>query len=55
MRTMSYSKRFKQDFKREKKSQHKKYLDKSLVTIVTQLAEDKVLNRKYYDHALTGE
>ena len=55
MRTMSYAKRLKQDFKREKKSQHKKYLDKSLMTIVTQLAGDKVLNRKYYDHALTGE
>ena len=55
MRTISYTKKFKQDFKREKKSgKHKKNLDVELVKISKLLAADKNIPARYCDHALTG-
>jgi len=56
MRTIKYTARFKKDFKREKKaSKNREFFEKELLSFVKQLAEDKKLPKKYYDHALNGE
>jgi mRNA interferase YafQ len=54
MRTIKYTKQFKQDYKREKKSGHHAKLDKDLLSVVELLSKDKVLPKNKYDHALTG-
>lgn len=54
-RTISYTKQFKRDYNREKKSGHHKKLDKDLITIVDLLVLDKPLPRKHFDHPLIGE
>ena len=54
MRTIKYTNHFKRDYKREKKSGNHKKLDNELFSIVKLLAENKLLPRNKYDHALTG-
>lgn len=56
MRTIKYTKRFKRDYKREKKSgQNRVALGADLLSVVKLLAEDKKLLHRNYDHQLTGE
>ena len=55
MRTIKYTNRFKRDYKREKAGRHSKLIEAALTEIATLLAGDKPLERRYFDHALTGE
>lgn len=55
MRTIEHTTRFKRDYKREIKGHHKKILHSLLSDVVTLLANDTPLARKYDDHALTGD
>jgi mRNA interferase YafQ len=54
MRTIKYTKHFKRDFKREKQAGRYKKLEHELLVTVKLLASDKLLTKRYYDHALTG-
>ena len=54
MRTVSYTNRFKKDYRREKSGRHAGVLDARLEVIVTLLAEDRPLPDSNFDHALTG-
>lgn len=49
------TKKFKQDYKREAKGRHRKTLDKSFITVLRLLLENKSLPEKYKDHALVGD
>lgn len=55
MREIRYTTRFKRDFRREKAGRHGRVIDAALLEVVTQLAEDAELPRRYVDHALTGQ
>lgn len=55
MRTISKTKKFRKDQKREKKGEHKDTLEKGLGDLVTLLADDADLPSHYRDHALTGQ
>jgi mRNA interferase YafQ len=55
MRTISYTNRFKRDYKREKAGRHGKTLDADLMQVVNLLANDTPLPRKNFDHPLSGE
>jgi mRNA interferase YafQ len=55
MRTIERFGRFKRDYKREKKGQHRDTLDGELLAVVEKLAKDETLEPRYRDHALTGE
>lgn len=55
MRTISRTSRFKKDYKRESKGQHRAALDEVLVATVSLLAADAPLPPAMRDHALTGE
>ncbi len=55
MRTISRTTRFKKDYKRESKGQHRTTLDTELVAVLTLLINDTPLPEKLHDHALTGE
>jgi len=55
MRTISRTTRFKKDYKRESKSQHRATLDAELLAVVTLLAEDHPLPERLRDHLLSGE
>ena len=55
MRTISYTTRFKRDYRREKAGLHGRRLDALLMEIVNLLAADQILPRRAFDHALTGE
>ena len=55
MRTIRRTTAFKRDYRREKKSRHARTLDEDLRKAVALLAEDRVLARRYDDHALAGE
>lgn len=52
MRTIRYTKRFKRDYKREKKSVHYRTLDADLLTVARLLATDAPLALSYRDHPL---
>ena len=55
MRTIRYTHQFKRDYKREKKSNlPQATLEKELLDVVKTLACDKPLQRRHWDHALTG-
>lgn len=54
MRTIDRHGKFKCDYKREKKGQHRATLDVLLMQIVATLAADEPLDLRYRDHALTG-
>ncbi|MGA2049742.1 MAG: type II toxin-antitoxin system YafQ family toxin [Terracidiphilus sp.] len=55
MRTISRTSRFKKDYKRESKGQHRATLDVDLLAVVSLLAADSPLPEKLRDHTLTGE
>lgn len=55
MRTIKRTKRFKKDFKREAKGQHRTTLDEDLLAAVALLASDKSMPNHYQDHALTSD
>ena len=55
MRTISYTNRFKRDYKREKAGRHSKTLDADLMQVVNLLAADTPLPRRNFDHPLSGE
>lgn len=55
MRTISRTTRFKKDYKRESKGQHRTTLDTEFVAVLTLLINDTPLPEKLHDHALTGE
>jgi mRNA interferase YafQ len=55
MRTISRTARFKKDYKREARGQHRVTLDADLLAAVSLLATDQSLPAKFHDHPLTGE
>jgi mRNA interferase YafQ len=55
MRRISRTSRFKKDYKRETKGQHRATLDADLLAVVSLLASDRALPEKLRDHPLTGE
>jgi mRNA interferase YafQ len=55
MRTIEWTSRFKRDYKREKKGQHRELLDHLLSDTVPLLAADHPLPDRCRDHALTGD
>jgi mRNA interferase YafQ len=54
MREIERTSRFKRDYKRAAKGQHRSTLDESLVTVLRSLAADIPLPERYRDHTLTG-
>jgi mRNA interferase YafQ len=55
MRTISRTAKFKKDYKRETKGQHRATLDADLLAAISFLATDQALPEKFHDHPLTGE
>ncbi|MGA2167111.1 MAG: type II toxin-antitoxin system YafQ family toxin [Terracidiphilus sp.] len=55
MRTIKRTSRFKKDYKREAKGQHRATLDADLLAAVSLLAEDSTLPERFHDHPLSGE
>jgi mRNA interferase YafQ len=55
MRTTSRTAKFKKDYKREAKGQHRATLDTDLFAAVSLLAADQTLPEKLHDHPLNGE
>jgi mRNA interferase YafQ len=55
MRTIKRTSRFKKDYKRETKGQHRATLDADLLAVVSLLATDSPLPERLRDHLLTGE
>jgi mRNA interferase YafQ len=55
MRTIKRTSRFKKDYKREAKGQHRATLDADLLAAVSLLAADIPLTEKFRDHPLSGE
>jgi mRNA interferase YafQ len=55
MRIVKYTTRFKRDYRREKAGRHGRTLDQDLAEAARLLADDAVLPRRYFDHALVGE
>jgi mRNA interferase YafQ len=54
-RTISRTSRFKKDYKREAKGQHRATLDADLLAVASLLAADSPLPERFRDHPLTGE
>jgi mRNA interferase YafQ len=55
MRTIEWTTRFKRDYKREQKGQHRAVLDELLREAIPLLAADQPLPDRFRDHALTGD
>ena len=55
MRTIEWTSRFKRDYKRESRGRHRATLDDLLATVVDTLANDRPLEPRHHDHALSGE
>ncbi|MBI2812063.1 MAG: type II toxin-antitoxin system YafQ family toxin [Candidatus Melainabacteria bacterium] len=55
MRSISKTKKFRKDQKREKKGARKDTLELDLADLVTLLATDALLPDRYQDHPLSGE
>jgi mRNA interferase YafQ len=55
MRTIERTGQFKRDWKREGKGRYAKVLSEEFAALVQALAEDRVLEARHRDHALTGE
>jgi mRNA interferase YafQ len=55
MRTISRTSRFKKDYKREGKGQHRETVDADLNAVLSYLVLDTALPERFHDHALTGE
>lgn len=54
MRTINRTAKFKKDFKREARGQHRQSLDAVFKEVVFMLANDQPLPEKYRDHVLVG-
>jgi len=54
MLTIERTTRFKKDFKREMKGQHKDAIQSILVQLIIKLASNEPLDGKHYDHALSN-
>ena len=54
MRKIEHTNQFKRDFKRERKGLYKSILETEFWEVVKILANDNPLEKKYCDHALTG-
>ncbi len=54
MRKTSRTAKFKKDYKRESKGQHRATLDADLLAAVSLLAADQALPERFQDHPLTG-
>ncbi len=55
MRTIERTSRFKRDYKRESRGRHRTYLDAILVPVLETLVNDRPLEPRHHDHALSGE
>ena len=55
MRTIEWTSKFKKDYKRESKGQHRSTLDASLGLVVQALADDQTLQPHQHDHDLIGD
>jgi mRNA interferase YafQ len=55
MRTISRTSRFKKDYKREAKGQHRATLDTDLLAAVSLLVADQPLPDRFHDHPLSGD
>ena len=55
MRTIEPTSAFKRDFKRELKGRHAKLLQTEFPELLQNLADDRALDTRFRDHALTGE
>jgi len=55
MRTINRTSRFKKDYKRESRGQHRAVLDEILLAAASLLAADAPLPEAMRDHALVGE
>jgi mRNA interferase YafQ len=55
MRTISFTARFKKDFKRESRGSHAKSLVTALKAATDLLCADEPLPTRYADHALSGK
>ena len=55
MRTISRTTRFKKDYKRESKGQHRSTLDTDLTAVLMLLVQDTPLPERFHDHPLAGE
>ncbi len=55
MRTISRTAKFKKDYRRETKGQHRATLDADLLAAISFLAKDQTLPERFHDHPLTGE
>ncbi len=54
MRTIERTRRFKRDYKRERRGRHGADLDERLAAIVQALVTDSALEPRHHDHALSG-
>jgi mRNA interferase YafQ len=55
MRAIERTTKFKRDYRREARGQHRATLDASLAAVLLPLAIDEPLAERYRDHPLTGE
>ena len=55
VRTIERTSRFKRDYERESRGPHRAYLDASLAAVVDTQANDRPLEPRHHDHALSGE
>jgi mRNA interferase YafQ len=55
MRKISRTTRFKKDYRREARGQHRETLDADLLAVASLLASDSPLPEKLHDHQMTGE
>ena len=55
MRRIERTSRFKRDYKRESRGRHGTYLDSILAPVVQALANDRPLEPRHHDHALSGK
>ena len=54
MRRIERTAQFKRDYKRESRGRHRTSLDAVLVPVLKALADDRPLERRHHDHALSG-
>ncbi len=55
MRTIERTSRFERDYKRESRDRYRAYLDVILAAVVDALPNDRPLEPRHHDHALSGE
>ena len=55
MRTIERTGQFKRDYKRRARGRHRTTLDADLVPVLVALANDRSLEPRHRDHALTGD